>query len=77
MSPTQRLAGLLDVPASRIALLDRHSDADNATLLASVEEAVRRDNEAIQHGLTQALRLVPLPLRGVAKRLLFPGGGHD
>ena len=77
MSAIQEVARHLDVSVDQISVLEQHSDADNAVLSAAVKEAVSRDNEAVQKGMTQALRLVPLPLRGVAKKLLFPGGGHD
>ena len=46
-----------------------------AHLDAAVDQAMRRETEALESGALEALRFVPRPLRGYARSLLFPTGG--
>lgn len=65
------MAGRLDLPVERLALLERYSDDDLAVLDDAVGLAARAEDRAVQDGLDAAVRFVPRPLRGRARALLF------
>jgi hypothetical protein len=67
------LAALLEVPATEVAFLGRLGDDDLARLHATVAGTLRREAEAIDEALEATVRFLPRPLRGRAKKLLFPG----
>ena len=64
----------LDTTSKEVPLLAELSSNELQTLDSAVVEAMRAEDEAFDQGLKEALRLVPRPLRGIARGLLFPGG---
>lgn len=59
-----------------VPLLAQLAPEQAEVLDAAIVEAMRAEDEGFDTGLQEALRLVPRPLRGVARGLLFPGGGR-
>ena len=74
-SPTtvDDLAALMEVPRSEVAFLDRLDEADLARLHDVVAGSLEREGEAIDEALQATMRFLPRPLRGRAKKMLFPG----
>ena len=64
------LSELLDVSPDHLSFLDSFAPDDREALEVAVAAALARDDEAIDHGLAHALKLIPRPLRGRAARLL-------
>ena len=73
-SPTtvDDLADLLEVPRDEVSFLDKLHDADLAQLHAVVAGTLEREGRAIDEALEATVRFLPRPLRGRAKKLLFP-----
>lgn len=71
--PIARLSATLRVPATDLAMLDQFASADVATLADAVERAVQVQRTETDESLEAALGIVPRPLRGRARKLLFPG----
>ena len=71
--PIAQLSATLRVPADELAVLDQFSKADVATLAAAVDRALAVQRTEIHESLEAALGIVPRPLRGRARKLLFPG----
>ena len=67
------LADLLEVPRSDVSFLDKLSEADLARLHGVVAGSLEREGEAIDEALQATMRFLPRPLRGRAKKMLFPG----
>lgn len=65
----------LGVQPGSLAALEGLTPDELAHLAAAVEHAERREAEALEAGTLEALRIVPRPLRGYAKSILFPTGG--
>lgn len=66
------LGALLDsLPADSKALLDALPDTERQQLLALVEAAMRKKDERVDGAINNALSVVPLPLRGTVKKMLF------
>lgn len=76
MTDTTDLSTRLDTTREAVPLLARLSSEETAILDAAIVEAMTAEDDAFDQGLQDALRLVPRPLRGVARGLLFPGGGR-
>ena len=72
--PVTRLAELLRVPATDLSALSRFSAAETATLADVVEEAMRVQATEFAAALEAAVGVVPRPLRGTARKMLFGGG---
>ena len=74
-SPTtvDDLAALLEVPRTQVAFLDKLGEADLARLHDVVTGSLEREGEAIDEALQATMRFLPRPLRGRAKKMLFPG----
>lgn len=70
-----RLAATLGVEEGRLAPFRTYDDGELTRLEELVSGALRAEDEAFDQGLTGALALVPRPLRGTARKILFPGGG--
>ena len=70
MSDTDpRLAQLLDGPAPKaVQDLDK---SDTARLIALIEAALAAQDEAIASSLQRTVKHVPLPLRPLARKVLF------
>jgi len=68
------LADRLGVPASRLKTLEGYAAADLATLNRAVADAMKTEDDAFATGLQDAVRFIPRPLRGFARKLLFPAG---
>ena len=66
------LADLLEVPRGEVSFLDKLSEAELARLHDVVEESLVREGEAIDEALQATMRFLPRPLRGRAKKMLFP-----
>jgi hypothetical protein len=71
-APLARLADRLQVDPDRLAFLDRLDEPAVEEFATQVEEAMDRDQRAIEEGLQETLRFVPRLLRGRAKKMLFP-----
>ena len=74
---TDNLAELesrLGLREGALAAFGACSPADLARLTTAVEDALRRESEALETGTQEALGFIPRPLRGMATKLLFPGG---
>jgi hypothetical protein len=72
--PLVSLASRLGVPASRLAGLADLTAADLAVLESLVADAFAAEDRAVREGLERTVGAVPRPLRGRARSLLFPGG---
>jgi hypothetical protein len=57
--------------------LDALDDSARSKLAAAIGEARRRQQADIAEALTAALGHVPLLLRGAARKILLPEGGHE
>lgn len=68
------MARRLDLPVERLALLEAYDDADLTVLDDAISLAIRAEDRAVADGLEQAVRVVPRPLRGRARALMFGGG---
>ena len=67
------LATLLEVPADEVAFLRKLDEADLVRLHDVVAGTLEREGRAIDEALEATVRFLPRPLRGRAKKLLFPG----
>ena len=74
--PIARLAGTVGVARSELAMLEGFSTADVSMLADAVERAFLVQRAEVDQSLDSALGFIPRPLRGRARRLLFPGGGR-
>ncbi|MDT0201394.1 hypothetical protein [Nocardioides sp. AE5] len=54
--------------------LDTCSTAELDELCGLLQAAMEREDAAVESGLAATLKAVPRPLRGRARKLLFPGG---
>lgn len=70
------VAALLEVPAAEVAFLHRLDGADLDRLHDVVAGTLEREGRAIDEALGATVRFLPRPLRGRAKKLLFPGGAR-
>lgn len=74
MSSLRELADLLGVPEKRLAMLSGVAQENLHHLRESITTAVQEQESAIQRGVEKSLQVIPRPLRGRARALLFPGG---
>ena len=74
MSSLRELADLLGVPEKRLAMLSGVAQDNLTHLRDSITDTVTRQESAIQKGVEKSLQVIPRPLRGRARALLFPGG---
>ncbi|UUZ61473.1 hypothetical protein [Nocardioides sp. B-3] len=75
-APLARLAERIDAPVERLDPFAAFPAEDIERLDAIVARAFDTEDAAFTEALTGALRIVPRPLRGVARSLLFPGGAQ-
>jgi hypothetical protein len=68
------LADRLGVPASRLQPLDGYTADEIGRLDRAVAAAMTVEDDAFATGLQDAVRFIPRPLRGFARKLLFPAG---
>ena len=71
-----RLAERVDAPVEALVALAELGAADLERLDSIIAGAFDAEDAAFTEALTGALRIVPRPLRGAARSLLFPGGGQ-
>ena len=71
-----RLAERVDAPVEALAALADIGAADLERLDSIIAGAFETEDAAFTEALMGALRIVPRPLRGAARSLLFPGGGQ-
>lgn len=76
MADIKGLLKRLDTTSKALPLLKQLSPEEITILDEAIAEAMRTEDEGFDQGLQEALRLVPRPLRGVARGLLFPGGSR-
>lgn len=69
-----RLAATLGVTEERLASFATYDDEELDRFERLVRGALSAEDEAFAAGLTGALEMVPRPLRGTARKILFPGG---
>lgn len=74
MSARAELSSLLAVPDSRLSMLDGIADSDLNDLAAAVQDAMDRQDRAVEEGVEKSLSAIPRPLRGRARSMIFPGG---
>lgn len=72
--PITRLSRTLKVAPGEFAVLRSYPDEQLSVLAGAVERAVTVQREEIDASLEGALGFIPRPLRGRARKLLFPGG---
>ena len=70
----RELADLLGVPEKRLAMLSGVAQDNLSHLRDSISAAVAQQESAIQKGVEKALQVIPRPLRGKARSIIFPGG---
>lgn len=71
------LADLMSVPPSEVAFLGRLDEATLGRLHALVAHSMQREEQALDEALEATMRFLPRPLRGRARKMLFPQeGGH-
>lgn len=68
-----RLATTLGVPSERLAPLSTYDDVQLSRLDELLADAMTAEDRAFGKAVDDALRIIPRPLRGAAKRML--GGG--
>ena len=66
------LAALLEVPPGEVAFLGKLEQADLARLHQVVSGSLEREAAAIDEALEATMRFLPRPLRGRARKMLFP-----
>ncbi len=66
------LAELLEVPPGQVAFLSSLDEADLARLHRVVSDSLEREAAAIDEALQATMRFLPRPLRGRARKMLFP-----
>jgi hypothetical protein len=71
--PIAQLCTTLHVSPAELAMLEQFAPDDVAALAAAVDRAVAVQRAEIDESLEAALGIVPRPLRGRARKLLFPG----
>lgn len=69
-----RLAATLAVDEERLAPLQAYDEARLLRLDELIQEALSAEDQAFADGLEAALRLVPRPLRGTARKMLSHEG---
>lgn len=74
--PIGRLARIVGVARCELAVLEGFGTTEVAGLADAVERAFRVQRAEVDESLDSALGFIPRPIRGRARRLLFPGGGH-
>jgi len=74
VSSLRELADLLGVPEKRLGMLSGVAQDNLNHLRESITSAVHQQENAIQKGVEKSLQVIPGPLRGRARALLFPGG---
>ena len=51
------------------------ADSELEHLRETIDASMRRQDNAIERGVERALQVIPKPLRGRARSMLFPGAG--
>lgn len=74
MSSLRELADLLGVPEKRLGMLSDVAQENLAHLRDSINVSVADQEGLIQKGIEKGLKVIPAPLRGRARAILFPGG---
>ena len=74
--PIARLAGLVHVDRQELTVLAQFPDAQVSAFTDAVQRAFQVQRAEVDESLESALGFIPRPLRGRARKLLFPGGGR-
>lgn len=61
----------VQLPASALAYLDKLPAAEQEQLAESILASMKQKDERVERALNRALDVVPLPLRGAVRKLLF------
>jgi hypothetical protein len=59
------------LPASALAYLDNLPAAEQERLAEQVLESMQQKDERVERALNRALEVVPAPLRGAVRKILF------
>lgn len=59
------------LPASALAYLDNLPAAEQERLAEQVLESMKQKDERVERALNRALEVVPAPLRGAVRKILF------
>lgn len=70
----QRLAEVLDTPVEDLDYLSPLDDKALVQLHTLLHRSLEAEDQRVQDALQATMRFLPRPLRGRAKKLLFPGG---
>lgn len=70
----RRLGEALDAPPGELDYLEPLDEAGLARLHDLVRASLAAEEQRVQEALQATMRFVPRPLRGRAKKLLFPEG---
>ena len=70
----QRLAEVLDTPVEDLDYLSPLDDDALEQLHTLLRRSLEAEDQRVQDALQATMRFLPRPLRGRAKKLLFPGG---
>ena len=62
---------LAALPGDSVQVLNALPQAEREQLLALVATAVKQKDERVDGAINNALSVVPLPLRGTVKKMLF------
>lgn len=73
-APLARIAEHIEAPVEDLEPFARCDPADLERLDTMIATAFDAEDSAFTAALWSALRLVPRPLRGTARALLFPSG---
>lgn len=68
------LAEVLDTPVGDLDYLTPLDDAALTQLHTVLQRSLEAEDRRVQDALQATMRFLPRPLRGRAKKLLFPGG---
>jgi hypothetical protein len=70
----RRLAEVMEIEVAALDYLAPLDDDAVARLDALVERSLREEDQRVQQALQATLRFLPPPLRGRARKVLFPEG---
>lgn len=71
-----RLEGQLRLRDGALSAFAGIPDLDLGRLADAIDDALRRESQALEAGTQEALGFVPGPLRAMAAKLLFPRGAR-
>lgn len=62
------------MPPGELPALARAEDATLTTVTHAVDRLIAAEDDSVERGMSDALRLVPFPLRKLARNVLFGDG---